>query len=206
MERKPYIIAQEGWKSIAISFAISLVLFVLDFEVLAFVAFCITLLLAYNYRDIEKVINADNSSVVSICDGKVFHIETLDNSLLVSIDTSIFDASIIRTPYDCTIQNIYKTNGINLSPSNIKSKFLNTRASFDFVGDISINVELISDTLCSNINIFDISKIDFQRGDRIALINSGVVKLHLPKDIRLKINIGDNVIAGESIIGFFNKQ
>jgi phosphatidylserine decarboxylase precursor-related protein len=204
MSRVPYIIAQEGWKSIFIALATTVVLGMVGLCFLAFFSSIAVIVLLIAYRDPERVINSDDSALLSICDGKVYHIETLADYTLVSIDSGILDTALIRSPIESTIDNVSKINGINLPTSNIKSKLLNDRLSFDIKGTFDIKVELIAGILANGITFFN-KRDNIKRGDRVALMRDGVVKLYLPKDVRLKVDIGDKLRAGESIIGFLNK-
>jgi phosphatidylserine decarboxylase len=204
MTRVPYIVAKEGFKSIAIAVVVAIILGVLGLCFFAFISMAIAVVLVVAYRDPERVINSDDSALLSMCDGKVYHIETLEDSVLVSIDTSLLNVSLVRAPLDCSVENIQRVYGVNLPTSNIKSRYLNDRVSFDIKNSINMRVELISGMFSNQIDIFDTEK-PFKRGDRVALIRDGIVKMYLPKDIRLKVDIGDSIRAGESIVGFLNK-
>jgi phosphatidylserine decarboxylase len=203
--RTPYIIAQEGFKSISIAILVTITLGMIGLCFLSFISLVITAILIYSYRDPERVVNSDDSAIISVCDGKVFHIETLEENLLVSVDTSLFDVSIIRSPIDSKIENIKKINGLQIATSNIKSKILNDRLSFELKNSINVKVEIIAGIFAKGINIFVKDDTNLKRGDRIGLLRDGIVKVYLPKNTRLKVDIGDKVKAGESIIGFLDK-
>jgi phosphatidylserine decarboxylase len=204
MNRRPFIIAKEGFKSIGIAFVVALVLNIIGLCFLSFIAFIVGLVLLYAYRDPERTVNNDESAFISICDGKVFHIETLKDSILVSVDIGLLDVSLIRAPHNCKIVDIQNQKGINLNPSNYKSKFLNDRVSFEFINGIESKIELISGNLNNNIELFYQNDSTLNRGDRVAFMLNGVVKIYLPTNVRLKVDIGDKLRAGESIIGFYN--
>jgi phosphatidylserine decarboxylase len=201
--RKPYIIAQEGWLKIAIRFIAFLVLMLLDLEFFACLALIYTGFVAYSYLDPEILSSSDEKEIISPSSGNVDSIETKENSIDISINSGLFDNSIIRAPISGTIENYKKLNGLKLSTSNILSNHLNTQISFDIVNDNQrVTITVIEDSCSFGLDSLIENGMKINSSSRVAICTNYKIKMSLPKDILLNIDLNSTIKQGESVIGF----
>jgi hypothetical protein len=176
---------------------------ILDLELLALIPLACMFYLAYAYYDPELLINGDKKEILSIASGTVSSIQTKDDLIEVDIDVGLFDNSILRSPINGTVQNLSRVNGVNLSTSNILSNSLNSRVSFDIVNDeMSVRIEIIENKFSFGLETFIQNGSNLKIGDRLGLCVQSKIRLFLPKDILLNIDLNSDIKQGESIIGF----
>jgi hypothetical protein len=201
--RKPHIIAQEGWLKIAIRFIAFLVLMLLDLEFFACLALIYTGFTAYSYLDPEILSSSDEKEIISPSSGNVDSIQTKENSIDISINSGLFDNSIIRAPISGTIENYKKLNGLKLSTANILSNHLNTQISFDIVNDNQrVTVTVIEDSCSFGLDSLIENGMKINSSSRVAICTNYKIKMSLPKDILLNIDLNSTIKQGESVIGF----
>jgi hypothetical protein len=201
--RKPHIIAQEGWLKTAIRFIAFLVLMLLDLEFFACLALIYTGFVAYSYLDPEILSSSDEKEIISPSSGNVDSIETKGNSIDISINSGLFDNSIIRAPTSGTIENYKKLNGLKLSTANILSNHLNTQISFDIVNDNQrVTITVIEDSCSFGLDSLIENGVKINSSSRVAICTNYKIKMSLPKDILLNIDLNSTIKQGESVIGF----
>jgi phosphatidylserine decarboxylase len=201
--RKPYIIAQEGWLKIAIRFIAFLVLMLLDLEFFACLALIYTGFVAYSYLDPEILSSSDEKEIISPSSGNVDSIQTKEESIDITINCGLFDNSIIRAPISGTIENYKKVNGLKLSTANILSNHLNTQISFDIVNDNQrVTITVIEDSCAFGLDSLIENGMKVNSSHRVAICTNYKMKISLPKDILLNIDLNSTVKQGESVIGF----
>jgi phosphatidylserine decarboxylase len=202
--RKPYIIAQEGWKKICCRVGIFIILMLLGFNTLALIPLFCILFLAYNYYDPEVLITANDKDILSIASGTVSSIQTKNDIIQIDTEVGFCNNSILRSPISGTIKNFSRINGVSLPTTNILSNTLNSRITFDIINDNSskVKVEIIQNRCIWNIESFIKEGDVVNVGDRIGLSISAKVKLFLDKNTLLNIDLNSKVKNGETVIGF----
>jgi phosphatidylserine decarboxylase len=173
-------------------------------------------------RDPERVI-PEGDNIVSPADGKIISIIELNKTdvsipkgtlgLVKSTSADVKDAkylvSIFMTPLDVHIQRA-PTDGRIVSVKYNKGSFkaannlvLENENNQILIEDFqSVKVIQIAGFLARRIECFVKPGDKVVKGDRIGLINLGSqVTMILPKNVNLKVQVGDKVKAGETIIG-----
>jgi len=209
MRSNLFIIAKSGWGFVATSLALSAIFTLIDFEILAFVAFLASLFFLMVYRNPERELqNFEKDAIVSPVDGVVTAIEELDNSeyaYRVEIASGYGDVSLLRCPIEATLSELSLKRGARLS-SKSALLALNESAMLVFTNSNNISVK-IAHTLTQSFAPLDMSVSKGQRvlkGSRYGLMPCGISSIYLPKNVRVSIKPSMDVKASETLIGFFS--
>ncbi len=203
-------VAKEGWSFVLSAVLVFFLFTILDLEFLAFMVFLATLFFLFVYRNPERLVPIyQEKSVVSPVDGVVLSIEELKESeyaYKIEINTTYTDVSVLRVPFTSKIKEFTLTHGTRISRFNKLSKKLNENLEITFE-DESKNSLKISHMLQQS---FDGIKIDilkqqkFQQGARYGVMLHGITTIYLPQNFRLNINVGNQIKASESLLGYFS--
>ncbi|WP_458699879.1 phosphatidylserine decarboxylase [Sulfurospirillum sp. 1307] len=200
------IIAKEGIKYIAFFFVVFLISLYVDF--LPWVFFAIMAFTVFIFRNPERLPNEDDEfSLLAPCDGKVSDIKKVKLNekeyVKIQIDKSIFNVALLRSPTKLNIINTKKRNGLFLPVTSSLSKKLAQSVMIECeskFGQILINI--IAGTLARKIELFKTIG-PLKSASRFGLLVDGSVELYISLDTRIKVSIGDEVKAGESVLGYF---
>lgn len=203
-------IAKEGWNNIFYSIVFLVAFSIIGLDFLAFISFIIIIFFLFIYRNPERVVPVmENNSIVSPVDGIVLSIEEVDDSeyaYKVEIDSSYLDVSILRVPFTATVNYINYTSGAKLSRFSPLASKLNEKAEIVFE-DTNSNKIKITHILKQSI---DKIKIDiykdqkFIQGSRYAFMTNGITTIYFPQKSRLNLNIGNEIKASQSLVGYFS--
>lgn len=208
-----FIIATPAWRFIAVFAVIFIVLEMIDAEFLAFISFVAMILVAVVYRNPERIPPFfQANSIVSVCDGKVISIESIENSPMgdapcyeLVIESGYMDASILRVPFESAISGFELKRGTRLSRHSANFSLLNEKARLAFC-DTNDNVMYVQHQLeqsFDNLNINVKHEQHLTQGSRYGSMVKGITTLYLPASSRLAVNRGTRVRAGETLIGYF---
>ena len=203
-------IHNEGWVYF-ISCLILTIITIPFFPLLSFILLIITIYICFFFRDPLRVVPAENV-VVSPADGVVTYIgesfppkecQISKKCLKISIFLSIFNVHVNRIPISGKIISINYISGKFLSATLEKSSEKNERNIIVIKNDKneSIIVTQIAGLIARRI-VSDLKKYqNVIKGNRFGIIKFGSrVDLYLPKKYNILINVGQNVLAGETII------
>lgn len=192
-------ILSSGFKPIIISFIIALFSYILISETLGNIVLIITLVIAYVFRNPERDIMRNDSEILSITDGRVDTIDIKDNTTDIYIDVSILDTHVLRAPFDGNMEVINAKHGLNLNPNSFKATLFNESLDLQF-DDLKVN--LLSGLCNTKPEIHSASNLS--KGDNIGTFINGVIKITFTNNEKIKLNIeiGDKVKAGQTIIAF----
>ena len=205
-------IHKEGYKFLAISILLTfLVLFFSKF--LGFVFLIITVWVYYFFRDPERFSINDDSFLVSPADGLIIDISEksgpeelrLENTTFtkVSIFMNVFNCHVNRTPTSGTIQEIYYKPGKFVNASLDKASEENERNYFK-IKSAKDNEEIILVQIAGLVARRIVCEVEqgqeLKQGDRIGMIRFGSRVDMFFKNKKVLAKIGQNVIAGESLI------
>ena len=198
------IIAKEGWKYITISFGFFILFFIIGFGFLAFLAFLITACNIYIFRNPEREPSSfDENIITSPIDGVVEEIKEGEAYNMIKINHSFMDTHLLRSPLKMNIEKTKKRNGLFLNSKNPKSKMLNeTYQIFANTKFGEVIIKLMPSRCSRKIDFFN--KDEFTAGARFGILMDGFLEINLPKSIKISIEVGDRVIARNSIIGKAN--
>ena len=203
---------QEGYKFLVISGILTLILWSIS-DFFGFIFTLITIWVYYFFRDPERTIINDNNYLVSPADGLVSAVTEikgpielgLENKTFtrVSIFMNVFNCHVNRSPSKGKIEDIFYKPGKFLNASLDKASEENERNYFkitDNKTEDGIVVVQIAGLIARRIVTQKQKNQEVNQGDRIGMIRFGSrVDLYFNKR-KTMVKVGQNVIAGESLI------
>lgn len=205
-------IAKEGWNYIAVAVVLFLIFKLFGFVYFDLLLFVVTAFFIYVFRNPEREqLLYQEDSVVSPADGVVVSIdELLDDEYMyrVEIDSSYKSVSLLRVPFTALLKSLKVNHGARLSPKNELYKSLNESAELIFIDRKDNNLKIVHRLKESfvDIAIEDIKSQTLLQGSRYGFMLNGITTLYIPRNFRLSINIGDELVASNSLIGFFTAE
>ena len=202
----------EGYKFLIISSIITLILLSIS-GFFGIIFIFITIWVYYFFRDPERVIIEDENYLVSPADGRISSINEvngpielgLDNEKFtrVSIFMNIFDCHVNRSPVKGEIEEIFYKPGKFLNASLDKASEQNERNYFK-IKDTKSNENIIIVQIAGLIARRIVTQVEknqkISQGERVGMIRFGSrVDIYFSKRKTL-VKVGQNVIAGESLI------
>jgi phosphatidylserine decarboxylase len=209
-------IHKEGYKFLAISIlATFIVLFFSEF--LGFLLILITVWVYYFFRDPERYSINDDSYLVSPADGLITDISEksgpeelgLENTSYtrVSVFMNVFNCHVNRVPSAGRVEEIFYKPGKFLNASLDKASDENERNYFKIKlnnSEEEIVVVQIAGLIARRIVCEVEQNQELKQGERIGMIRFGSrVDIYF-KNKKILAKIGQNVVAGESLIAFEN--
>ena len=202
----------EGYKFLAISGVITLVLWLMS-NFFGFIFFIITIWVYYFFRDPDRTIILDDNFLVSPADGIISGIKEINGPVelglenqtftRVSIFMNVFDCHVNRSPASGKIVDIFYKPGKFLNASLDKASDENERNFFkikDKKTQEEIVVVQIAGLIARRIVTQTEKNQEIEQGQRIGMIRFGSrVDLYFNKR-KIMVKVGQNVIAGESLI------
>ena len=208
-------IHQEGYKFLVISSIITLIL-LFSTDLFGYIFLLISIWVYYFFRDPERVVIDDEAYLVSPADGRISGIKEvngpvelgLDNKkfIRVSIFMNIFDCHVNRSPTNGQIQDIFYKPGKFLNASLDKASEENERNYFNIIENKTnepIVVVQIAGLVARRIVTQVEKKETLKQGQRLGMIRFGSRVDVYYTQRKTMVKVGQNVIAGESIIASF---
>jgi phosphatidylserine decarboxylase len=205
-------IHREGWRFIAIFAAVTLALFWLDWNVLAWIAVVATAWCAYFFRDPERITPLRDGLVISPADGRISAIEKVvpppelalerDPVTRISVFMNVFDVHVNRSPIDARIEKITYIPGTFLNAELDKASEDNERQAFtlELADGRMIGVVQIAGLIARRIVKFVNEGDRLGAGQRFGLIRFGSrVDVYLPQAVNPLVAVGQRAIAGETV-------
>ena len=202
---------KEGYKFLAISIIITFIVWLFS-NFLTFIMLLITVWVYYFFRDPDRVAINDNSYLVSPADGLVTDISEingpeelgLENNKYtrISIFMNVFNCHVNRTPIEGKVEEIFYKPGKFFNASLDKASKENERNYYKILstkGEEVIIVQIAG--LIARRIICEVSKDqNLKQGDRIGMIRFGSRVDLFFKNKKILTKIGQNVVAGESLL------
>ena len=206
----------EGRKFVVIFAAITLVLFVL-WEPLGWIGVGLTVWVYYFFRDPERVVPNEDGIMVSPADGIVSLLEPAvppielglgsEPMTRVSVFMSVFNCHVNRIPAAGRITTVAYHHGKFLNASLDKASEQNERngITVELSDGRQYGVVQIAGLVARRIMCWSEEGSDMQRGERFGLIRFGSrLDIYLPSGTEPTVQIGQTMIAGETIIARLN--
>ena len=205
-------IHKEGYKFLAISVLITFLALIFS-TTLGLILIVISIWVYYFFRDPDRFSIEDDSYLVSPADGLITDISErsgpeelrLENTTYtkVSIFMNIFNCHVNRIPLSGKIEEIYYKPGKFLNASLDKASEENERNYFK-IKSTKDNEEIIIVQIAGLIARRIVCEVEqgqeLKQGDRVGMIRFGSrVDLYF-KNKKVLAKLGQNVIAGESLI------
>jgi len=199
------IIAKEGWKYLLLVFVAFLCSLV--FDLFPWVFLVLFLFTGYLFRNPERLpAEDDDMAVLSPCDGNIIAISKSSylgkEYIKVEIEKNLLQASILRAPTLLNISKTQRRHGLMLSDSVLREK-LGERVSLvcnSKYNELFINIS--AGLFARKIELFK-TVGPLKSAQRFGILVDGTIELYLALDTRIKVSVGDEVKAGESVLGYF---
>ena len=206
---------QEGYKFLVISAILTLILWSIS-DFFGFIFTLITIWVYYFFRDPERIIIENDNYLVSPADGIVSNIEEVSGPIelglenkkftRVSIFMNIFNCHVNRSPSKGEVEDIFYKPGKFLNASLDKASEENERNYFkikDNRTEDGIVVVQIAGLIARRIISQTQKNQAIKQGQRLGMIRFGSrVDVYFNKR-KTTVKVGQNVIAGESLIASF---
>ena len=170
----------------------------------------------YFFRDPDPMVPTGSNLVIAPGHGKVDVIETMTEAEFmggecqrISIFLSVIDIHVQYAPVAGRVAFFKHTPGQYLSAMKADSAQFNENVHIGLYAaeppGEKIGMRLIAGLIARRIVPWISQDDAVQRGERISLIQFGSrVDVYLPRRARIKINLGDRVIGGETVIAAFD--
>ena len=161
------------------------------------------------FRDPVRSIPSEKSIVVAPADGKVVKIEYIndsnigESSQLVSIFLNVFNVHVNRVPVDGLVESVERKQGRFLAAFNHIASDENEQV-ITIINNESgkYKIKQIAGLIARRILCYAKEGMKLNKGDRLGFIRFGSrTDIIMPKKITLKVEVGQKVIGGETIIG-----
>ena len=161
------------------------------------------------FRDPVRSIPSEKSIIVAPADGKVVKIENIndsnigESSQLVSIFLNVFNVHVNRVPVDGLVESVERKQGRFLAAFNHIASDENEQV-ITIINNESgkYKIKQIAGLIARRILCYAKEGMKLKKGDRLGFIRFGSrTDIIMPKKITLKVEVGQKVIGGETIIG-----
>ena len=210
MRNNLFIIAKSGWSYIGYAFLVFVIFSLLDLDLLAFIAFVAIGLFVYLFRNPERVMPFyQENSFVAPSDGVITAIEQLENeeyAYRVDIESSYFNVGVLRVPMHAKLSSVKIVRGSRTAKDSKLFALLNEYAELVFTDNTDNSVTIVH-RLKQGFAPIDIDLVQSQelmQAARYGLMINGVTSVYLPSNFRLNVNVGEEVLASETLVGYFS--
>jgi phosphatidylserine decarboxylase len=203
---------REGYRFIAIFAGVTIFLFWLEVDFLAWLGVIATAWCAYFFRDPERVTPLRAGLVISPADGQVSAVEKVipppeldlerEPTIRISVFMNVFDVHVNRSPLEAKIAKITYIPGIFLNADLDKASEDNERQAFtlELADGSRVGVVQIAGLIARRIVKFVSEGEPLATGQRFGLIRFGSrVDVYLPKGATALVAIGQRAIGGETV-------
>lgn len=210
-------IHKEGFKFILI-FAIVTIFLALLSDVIGLIGLVLTLWCIFFFRDPERVIPKEENILVSPADGVVTKVESgveapselgLSGKYnKISIFLNVFNVHVNRIPVTGKIKQVNYQAGQFLSANVDEASTQNERNSIvlETKSGVEIIFAQVAGLVARRIVCDVIEGQEVKIGDRYGIIRFGSrADLYLPKEVEIKVLVGQTMIGGETIIAKISK-
>ncbi len=203
-------IAVEGYPFVLGAAFVTLVLALLSWKIPALLALGITFFVAYFFRNPQRLTPDGENLVVAPADGVVIYLGNApekhlgEEMLKISIFMSVFNVHINRVPLSGRVLDTFYVRGKFLDVRDEKATFENEQSGMVLETEKGqkIVVVQVAGLIARRIISYPEKGDILRRGSRYGLIRFGSrLDVFLPKDIDLRVAIGDRTVAGETVLG-----
>ena len=204
-------IARQGYPFIAIGlFGVALFLW-LDLIVVWGIFALLSLFVISFFRDPERQSPQDEKALLSPADGRILLIEEMEmtpfstgRAIKISVFMSVFNCHVNRIPRSGRIEEIVYRAGKFFSANQERASAQNEQNALLLrtPEGLEISIVQVAGLIARRIVCWVKPGSTIKRGERFGLIRFGSrVDIFLPTSTRVRINRGDKVKAGLTIIG-----
>ena len=204
-------IHKEGYRFLAIAIVITFICLLIS-KVLGLITILLTVWVYYFFRDPDRISIQDDNFLVSPADGLISNISEVDGPAELSLENkkftkisifmNVFNCHVNRTPVSANVEEILYKPGKFLNASLDKSSEENERNYYKLKlkdGDEIIIVQiagLIARRIVTEVEVNQ----SIDQGERIGMIRFGSRVDVYFNNRKLLAKLGQNVVAGESLL------
>lgn len=210
MKNNLYPVSKEGFKYIGASVALFVFFTFIDIAFLEFLSFVAILFFIYVFRNPERMVPSyEPQSVTSPVDGMVVSIDEIEDAeykYAITIESSYFDVALLRAPLSGNIEVLEEQKGSKLPLQDSLAHKLNTKASLVFTNgaENKVKVTHILKRSLDGISLNTPQSKNLLQGARYGLMVDGVTTLYLPENFRINIDVGMQILASDTLVGYFS--
>jgi phosphatidylserine decarboxylase len=204
-------VAKEGFPFILIPFAAGVALvvaqnkFVLQpaFAIAGIIFLLASLFCLFFFRDPDISITRGENLVLSPCNGTVLQIDENESAVVIRVFLSIFNVHLQRAPVAGTVRSVEHKDGKFLMAWDPTAHEVNEQNIITIENQAGVFVvKQIAGFLARRCVAWVRAGDTLGAGEQIGLIKfSSQVDLYIPKNVTIKIEKGDKVIAGVTVFG-----
>lgn len=159
--------------------------------------------MAFFFRNPHRTIPTEANIILSSADGKVTRVEDREEGKFVSVFLSPLDVHLNRSPIAGKVTNVKLFQGKKAPATSNEASQTNERNAITIEGEkmtvvCTQIVGILARRIVCNSKVGDELKI----GEIYGLIKFGSrTDLLMPKNVEIKVKVGDRVKGGETIIG-----
>lgn len=210
MQHYPHpIIAREGWPFLGGAVVLALAVHLLAGWASALPLWLIALFVLQFFRDPGREVPGDAKSVLSPADGRIVVIEPAHDPWLnrevlkISVFMNVFNVHSNRSPVDCQVVQRWYHPGKFINADLDKASIENERCALHLrtAEGLDITCVQVAGLIARRILCYVDAGAQLARGQRYGFIRFGSrVDLYLPKDVQVKVGVGQKVRATETIL------
>ncbi len=210
MNNNLFIVAKYSYSYITFSALAFVIFYIFGFEFFSTIAFFVTLYFIAIFRNPERELQQfEASSIIAPCDGVVSSIEELEDDeyrYKIEIDSSITDVGILRAPINANVASCVLTKGAKLSKNSKLFNDLSESLSIEFIDEKQNSVKVIHRSKQSLVPIFSDLKESQEvvKSIRYGFATNSVTTLYLKSNVRVNLQLAQQVRAAESLIANFS--
>ncbi|WP_299549356.1 hypothetical protein [uncultured Helicobacter sp.] len=208
MKTTTELIAKEGWKPLGVALLAFLFAWLLNWDFLAFVFLIVVLSIAYFYRNLERIAeDIADDCVLAPLDGVIKNIQNKEDGIHLSIKKPICFCGMLRMPLARLGRageavELERVIGIKNG-----DEIIGERVKIAFKRDNESKKRLYLTLYPKNFSqlVLYFWDLDFKLGERLGFFLSGNAELVMPLNSELKVNIGDKIYAGQTLLASFKE-
>ena len=208
-------VAREGFPFIGVGCAVTILCVYLGFSIAAVFIGILSLFTVYFFRDPERLVQADETTILTPADGKIIDIRVLENednplgesAVKLSIFMSLFSVHVNRVPVSGKIAKIEYHPGNFFSANLEKASEQNEKNQITLQTDRGPKVVFvqIAGLVARRIACWIKEGDMVQSGQRCGLIRFGSrLDVYVPQNSRIIGKKHQKVKAGETILGYLS--
>jgi len=172
----------------------------------------LTAFVMYFFRNPERVVPREEGAVISPADGRIVQKKTVredkylgGEAIKVSVFMNVFNVHVNRAPYKGKVTQVDYCPGKFVNASLDKASELNERNAvlMETEEGKKLLFVQIAGLVARRIVCYVGAGDRLEKGERFGLIRFGSrVDVYFPPDADIKVQMGDTVKAGETILGY----
>ncbi|MDD3594775.1 phosphatidylserine decarboxylase [Sulfuricurvum sp.] len=206
-----FILSKRGWLISGVIASVFLFFMMTGLHLFEFISGALLLAVLVIFRNPERSTSENEADqIISSVDGVVLSVEDalIDEQKMkkITVMNSLWDVSILRSPFDGIVEGFKMRNGASLPLYNPMADLLNEKAVISFRSSKGeeVFIEHLSEQSCFPIGIELEKGQKLKEGSRYGFLAKGRSIFYLPENTRVSVNAGATVRAGESVLGYLN--